>query len=509
MARQDESDDLEASTITAMEASRASISVQDNESKEKEPVPESDIQVEKTVEEPVPKESVAAIEEPEADDTEAFETASVVTVQSIHSVIRIEHPTDDVAEPIEDEVEHDSQLTEESSTEEPPAPILDEIAVDETPSPEEVDASPESDSTEVNDLIPEESPEEPSISEVNPASVDDEPNNDHVETTAEDEPVDVIPATEETSEEELTTSNYEPALPEESLLAQQDPVEREPPWDNETPVEEEVSDSEPVEVIESTIDASEEEIPTEDESPVVEEPISIEESVPIEETPTVEETPEATITENEITPAVSEIESTEGGITTPPIETSQDDPLSLSKEIDEPLHHDFIVNTAEIENDSIDFSEHSQIVDDKGSFPLIEVNEIESPTAEESTELITSDDSFSQELVSSEDVAETVQPLPKVEEFICDDAISELNIPAPVTALLIPTEESLIAVPEAEEPGDEDILEEPAVDVAPDVEQEEEVSKGIEEPTVTDTILPEEEVHVEEEEPVLDEGLIT
>src|SRR5205823_4831073 len=196
-------DDLEASTITAMEASRATISVQDNESEENEndpkPVPLSDIQVEETVVESVPEESVTAVEEPEMDDTEAFETASVVTVQSIHSVIPIEHPTDDVAEPTEVEVEHDTQFMEESSTEESPAPIPDEIAVDEThaeESPEEIDTSPEPISTEVNDPIPEASPEEQSTSEVNPASVDDETNNEPVETMAEDEPEEAIPATE-------------------------------------------------------------------------------------------------------------------------------------------------------------------------------------------------------------------------------------------------------------------------------------------------------------------------
>src|SRR5579859_5054983 len=237
MARQDESDDLEASTITAMEASRATISVQDNESEENEPGPESGIQVEETV---VPEESVAGVEEPEVDDTEAFETASVVTVQSIHSVIPIEHPTTEV------EVEHDSHHTEASLTEESPAPIMDGIAVDETPaeeSPEELNTSPEPVSTEVNDPIPEESPEELSVSEVNPASVDDEPNNEPLGTMAEDETEDVIPATEGTSEEELTTDNYELALAEDSLLPQQDLVELEPSGNNEMPVE----------VLESTI----------------------------------------------------------------------------------------------------------------------------------------------------------------------------------------------------------------------------------------------------------------
>src|SRR5579859_2460473 len=240
MARQDESDDLEASTITAMESSRATISVQDNESEENEPRPESDIQVAETVVEPVPEESLAGVEEPDVDDTEAFETASVVTVQSIHSVIPIEHPTTKV------EVEHDSHHTEASLREESPAPIMDGIAVDETPaeeSPEEVNTSPEPVSTEVNDPIPEESPEELSVSEVNPASVDDEPNNEPLGTMAEDETEDVIPATEGTSEEELTTDNYELALAEDSLLPQQDLVELEPSGNNEMPVE----------VLESTI----------------------------------------------------------------------------------------------------------------------------------------------------------------------------------------------------------------------------------------------------------------
>jgi hypothetical protein len=46
MARQDESDDLEASRITALEASQASISVQDTEADEDEPILEHEIPVE-------------------------------------------------------------------------------------------------------------------------------------------------------------------------------------------------------------------------------------------------------------------------------------------------------------------------------------------------------------------------------------------------------------------------------------------------------------------------------
>jgi hypothetical protein len=495
MARQDESDDLEASTITAMEASQAF----SRRSAEMESVPESEIQAEETVEEAV-SEAVREVEEHEVDDTEAFETASVVTVQSIHSVIPIEHSMDDVAEPNEVEVEHDSHVTE--TTEEPAAPILDAIHVADMPveeSPEEIE--PEIDSTQLHDPIPGDSPEEPSIPDVIPTSHENEHDNETVETMAEDEPVSDIPAIEETSEAELPKPDHEPAS-EENFPLHKDPVETEHPGEIEHPVEEGISEPQLGEVTETRDDTPKEEIPTEEEPPAFEEPITVEDSPSVEETPFIDETPETTITEKEMTPHVSEIESTEEDVLTPPMETSQDEPLSLSKGMEEPLQHGFLVNTAAIEMNPVDLLGEPHIVDDKDRFPLIEVHEIKSSPVGDPMELNTATDSNPQDLVPSEHIERQVSSLPKTEEFICDDAISELNIPAPITALPIPVEESLLEVPESESPVAENVVDESTEEGTPDVE-EDEIPEDLEKSPTTETMVPEEEVP-EEEEPTLE-----
>jgi hypothetical protein len=222
MARQDESDDLEASTITGLEASRQSISAKDIESEENEAIPIPEAAVPESVPESVAEEESTPIEEPETDDTEAFETASVITVQSIHSVIPIEHTSNEADEPTEVEVQDTSSVTEGEELNDTPEAIEEEASsedavVDQVPEVAEPTVEP----TESVEIPAEQEPEPVTEEAVPVADIQEEQSPKDTDLTAAtvvaDDPIPEDEATPESSEKETIPEPPTKEAPQDSV----------------------------------------------------------------------------------------------------------------------------------------------------------------------------------------------------------------------------------------------------------------------------------------------------
>ena len=216
MARQDESDDLEASTITGLEASQQSISAQDIEVDENEAIPIPEVAVPESVAEGEP----TPIEEPETDDTEALETASVITVQSIHSVVPIEHTSNETDEPTEVEVQDTPSITEGEESNDTPEAIAEEALSEDAvvdQAPEVVEPSEEPTEPE----IPAEQEPEPPTEAVPMADIQEEQSPEDMDLTAAtavaDDPIPEDEATPESSEKEAIPEPPTEEVPQDSV----------------------------------------------------------------------------------------------------------------------------------------------------------------------------------------------------------------------------------------------------------------------------------------------------